>query len=197
MLKPNLNAIVKFSITIWFIQSIGWKNGAALDHSVWEPNFHSIINIWSNHCQTLLSILLSTHLRIYCKEIWMDHKSVYWVLDMKILLQISGIMYCWENNILLKRFLNINWIKLDNHFCTGIQWIWDVQLKIWLKIIWLWLFIITLLSGMILNSGLKPIIVMVIFSSKDKKCLNQQETLLLWLMQFNNTVLILQDLLVL
>ncbi len=143
MLKLNLNAIVKFSIMIWSIQLIGWKNGAVLDHLVWEQNFHSIINIWLNHCQTLPYILLSIHLLIYCKEIWTDHKLVYWELDMKILLLISGIMSCWENNILLKRFLSINWIKLDNHFCIGIQWIWDAQLKIWLKIIWLWLFIIT------------------------------------------------------
>lgn len=194
MYKHNSNATVKSFIMIWFIQLTGWNNGVAQDHSVWVHNCLSINNIWLNHCLIQQYILLFIHLPICCKEIWMVLKLVFWVLDMKILPQISGISYCWVNSIPLKRYLNINWIKLDNHFCIGILWIWDALLRIWLKITWLWHCTITLQSGMILNFGHKLIIVTVTFLFKDKKCQNQLVILSLWLTQSHNMVLIQQDL---
>lgn len=142
-LKLNLNATVKLSIMISFIPSTGLKNGAAPDHLVWEQNFHSINNIWSNLSLTQLFILLSTQLLICSKETLMVLNSVFWVSDMKILPQTSGTMFFWENNTLLKRYLNSNWTNWDNHSFTGILWIWDVLPRILSKTILLWLFTIT------------------------------------------------------
>lgn len=129
-LKLNLNATVKLSIMISFIPSIGLKSGDAPDLLVWEQNFHSTKNIWSNLSLTQQFISLSTQSLTYSKETLMVLNSVFWVSDMKILPQTSGTMFFWENNTLLKRYLNSNWTNWDNPSFTGILWIWDVLPRI-------------------------------------------------------------------
>jgi len=142
-LKLNLNVTVKLSIMTSFIQLTGLKNGAAPDHLVWVLNFHLINNIWSSLFLIQPSILLSTQLLTCSKEILMVQKLVFWESDMKILLQISGIMFFWANNTLQREYLNLSWTSWDNPSFIGILWIWDVLLRILSKTILLWLFTTT------------------------------------------------------
>lgn len=170
-------------------------NGDAQDHLDWELSYLSILSIWLSHCQTAQFTWPITLLLIICKEILKDLNLEFWALDQLILPLISGILSSLENHTQVVKFLIINCNNLESRSCIGILSIFVAQARIWLKITWLWLSLITLLFGkMNLINGLVLSSVMDSSMWRIRKCQSQKEISWHWSMPSNNMELMLQEL---
>ena len=151
------------------ILSIGWKNGDVLDLLDLELNCLLISSILLNPCRIVLFTLRFILLCICCRGIFWEVCLGLLELELKILLMIFGVIFSWEKNTPVPKYLNISWTNAGSLSYTGILLTWDVLAKTWSKTTWRWPSSTTQLSGRIKNSGPKHTTAMDTSTSKVKR----------------------------